>query len=56
MVVSGGYSHEGFGDADSAALTNRHFVNIKVAREERPDIDQIYQAAHRLITCRAAAR
>ena len=32
---------------------NRLFVNIKVDREERPDIDQIYQAAHQLITRRS---
>ena len=35
---------------------NRHFVNIKVDREERPDLDQIYQTAHAmLIAARAAA-
>ena len=32
---------------------NRLFVNIKVDREERPDLDQIYQAAHHLITRRS---
>jgi len=31
---------------------SRHFVNIKVGREERPDIDQIYQTAHQLLTRR----
>ncbi|MCE1235336.1 MAG: thioredoxin domain-containing protein [Hyphomicrobiales bacterium] len=38
-------AHESFEDADVAAVMNRHFVNIKVDREERPDIDQIYMAA-----------
>ena len=38
-------AHESFDDADVAAVMNRHFVNIKVDREERPDIDQIYMAA-----------
>jgi uncharacterized protein YyaL (SSP411 family) len=32
---------------------NRHFVNIKVDREERPDIDQIYQMAHAVMTRRS---
>jgi uncharacterized protein YyaL (SSP411 family) len=62
ILLSVGYSachwchvmaHECFEDADTAALMNRHFVNIKVDREERPDIDQIYQAAHQLITRRS---
>jgi uncharacterized protein len=38
-------NEESFQDAETAALMNEHFVNIKVDREERPDIDQIYQAA-----------
>jgi uncharacterized protein len=46
-------AHECFEDDDTAALMNRHFVNIKVDREERPDIDQIYQTAHQLLTRRA---
>jgi uncharacterized protein YyaL (SSP411 family) len=46
-------AHECFEDADTATLMNRLFVNIKVDREERPDIDQIYQAAHQLITRRS---
>jgi hypothetical protein len=33
----------------------RDFVNIKVDREERPDLDQIYQTAHALLTRRSAA-
>ncbi len=38
-------AHESFEDAGVAALMNAHFVNIKVDREERPEIDQIYMAA-----------
>lgn len=38
-------AHESFENAEIAALMNRLFVNIKVDREERPDIDQIYMAA-----------
>ena len=38
-------SAESFGDPEVAALMNEGFVNIKVDREERPDIDQIYQTA-----------
>ena len=38
-------AHESFEDADTAALMNRLFVNIKVDREERPDIDHIYMSA-----------
>ncbi len=38
-------AHESFEDADIAGVMNRLFVNIKVDREERPDIDQIYMAA-----------
>jgi len=34
--------HESFENADTAAILNRHFVAIKVDREERPDIDRIY--------------
>lgn len=55
ILLSIGYSachwchvmaHESFEDAEVAAAMNTHFVNIKVDREERPDIDQIYQSAH----------
>src|SRR4051794_269988 len=35
-------AHESFEDDASAAVMNELFVNIKVDREERPDIDQIY--------------
>jgi len=38
-------NRESFADADTAALMNDNFVNVKVDREERPDIDQIYQTA-----------
>lgn len=37
--------HESFEDPATAALMNQHFVNIKVDREERPDIDNIYMQA-----------
>src|SRR5581483_443041 len=37
--------HESFEDAPTAAVMNELFVNIKVDREERPDIDQIYMTA-----------
>jgi uncharacterized protein YyaL (SSP411 family) len=38
-------AHESFEDEQVAAVMNRLFINIKVDREERPDIDQIYMAA-----------
>jgi uncharacterized protein YyaL (SSP411 family) len=38
-------AHESFEDEDTAALMNEHFINIKVDREERPDIDSIYMQA-----------
>src|SRR5215211_8596834 len=62
ILLSIGYSachwchvmaHESFEDTEVAAEMNRHFVNIKVDREERPDLDQIYQTAHQLLTRRA---
>ncbi len=37
--------HESFQDVTTAAIMNEHFVNVKVDREERPDLDQIYMAA-----------
>jgi uncharacterized protein YyaL (SSP411 family) len=43
-------AHECFEDEATAALMNRLFINIKVDREERPDIDRIYQQAHQLIS------
>jgi len=62
VLLSIGYSachwchvmaHESFEDGATAELMNRLFTNIKVDREERPDIDRIYQTAHQLITQRA---
>ncbi len=38
-------AHESFEDAETAAIMNEHFVNIKVDREERPDLDGIYMQA-----------
>jgi uncharacterized protein YyaL (SSP411 family) len=43
---------ESFEDPQVAAVMNRLFVNVKVDREERPDIDQIYQAAHQMLAQR----
>lgn len=42
-------AHESFENEDIAQLMNRHFVNIKVDREERPDLDSIYQSALALL-------
>jgi uncharacterized protein len=42
--------HESFEDLTIAALMNDHFVNIKVDREERPDLDQIYMTAVQAMT------
>jgi uncharacterized protein YyaL (SSP411 family) len=59
ILLSCGYSachwchvmeRESFTDLEIAELMNRYFVNIKVDREERPDIDQIYQEAVQLMT------
>lgn len=44
---------ESFVDEATASVLNEHFVSIKVDREERPDIDQIYQLAHQVLTGRA---
>lgn len=40
---------ESFSDAETAALMNQHFINIKVDKEERPDLDKIYQLAYQLM-------
>jgi len=62
ILLSVGYSachwchvmaHESFEDTEVAALMNEHFINIKVDREERPDIDQIYQSAHNMLSQRS---
>jgi uncharacterized protein YyaL (SSP411 family) len=61
ILLSIGYSachwchvmaHESFEDPATAEVMNRLFVNIKVDREERPDLDKIYQTAHALLTQR----
>jgi uncharacterized protein len=61
ILLSIGYSachwchvmaHESFEDAEVAAVMNEHFINIKVDREERPDLDQVYQTAHHMLTQR----
>ena len=61
ILLSIGYSachwchvmaHESFEDPAVAAVMNRLFVNVKVDREERPDLDQIYQTAHQLLAQR----
>ena len=49
-------AHESFEDAATAAVMNELFVNIKVDREERPDIDQIYMNACIISASRAAGR
>ncbi|MFZ5917608.1 MAG: thioredoxin domain-containing protein [Chloroflexota bacterium] len=38
-------AHESFEDERTAAIMNEHFVNVKVDREERPDLDRIYMSA-----------
>ena len=59
ILLSIGYSschwchvmaHESFEDAATAQVMNERFVNIKVDREERPDLDRIYQLGHQLLT------
>jgi len=62
VLVSIGYSSchwchvmeaESFEDEETARLLNDRFVNVKVDREERPDIDRIYQIAQHLLTRRS---
>lgn len=59
IIVSIGYSschwchvmeRESFENHDVAALMNEHFISVKIDREERPDIDQIYMLAVQLMT------
>lgn len=59
ILVSIGYSachwchvmeHESFEDEEVADIMNKHFVCIKVDREERPDVDQLYMNAAQLVT------
>jgi uncharacterized protein YyaL (SSP411 family) len=61
LLVSSGYAachwchvmaHESFEDEGVAAVMNREFVCIKVDREERPDVDQVYLDAVQLMTGR----
>jgi uncharacterized protein YyaL (SSP411 family) len=59
ILLSIGYSachwchvmaHESFEDEETAAVMNELFINIKVDKEERPDLDKTYQNAHSLLT------
>src|ERR671933_3017970 len=59
ILLSIGYSachwchvmeHESFEDEAIAQLMNEHFINIKVDREERPDLDQVYMNAVQMMT------
>lgn len=59
MIISVGYSachwchvmeHESFEDSTVAAVMNKHFISVKVDREERPDVDQVYINAVQLMT------
>ena len=58
MIISIGYSachwchvmeHESFEDTGVAAIMNEHFISVKVDREERPDVDQVYMTAVQLM-------
>ncbi len=58
LLLSVGYSachwchvmaHESFEDPAVAAAMNEHFINVKVDREERPDVDQLYQGVVQLM-------
>jgi len=59
ILLSIGYSachwchvmaHESFEDIEVAEVMNRHFINIKVDKEERPDLDKIYQLSLQMLT------
>lgn len=59
LLISVGYSachwchvmaHESFEDQATAQLMNEHFVNVKVDREERPDVDAVYMSATQAMT------
>lgn len=43
-------AHESFEDKQTAALMDKWFINIKVDKEERPDLDKIYQTAHYILS------
>jgi uncharacterized protein YyaL (SSP411 family) len=62
ILLSIGYSachwchvmaHESFENPETAAIMNQLFINIKVDREERPDLDKIYQTAHQFLNHQA---
>jgi len=62
ILLSIGYSachwchvmaHESFEDEQTAELMNENFINIKIDREERPDLDRIYQTAQYILTRRS---
>ena len=59
VIISVGYSachwchvmeHESFEDKEVAVLMNKFFISVKVDREERPDVDQVYMTAVQLMT------
>ena len=59
LIISIGYSachwchvmeHESYADTAVAEYMNEHFISVKVDREERPDIDQVYMGASMLLT------
>jgi uncharacterized protein YyaL (SSP411 family) len=59
LIISIGYAachwchvmeHESFEDTEVADMMNSHFISIKVDREERPDIDQVYMNAVQILT------
>lgn len=61
LIISVGYSachwchvmeHETFEDAEASTIMNKSFINIKVDREERPDIDAVYMKAVQIMTSR----
>ena len=61
MVISVGYAachwchvmeHESFEDSLVASIMNENFVSVKVDREERPDVDDVYMTAAQLISGR----
>ena len=65
ILLSIGYSachwchvmeHESFENEAIARLMNENYINIKVDREERPDLDQIYMNAVQVMTGQAAGR
>ncbi len=62
ILLSIGYSachwchvmaHESFEDPATAQVMNDLFINVKVDREERPDLDKVYQLAHQVLTQRS---